>query len=273
MLALSRAVQCRVRPALAELPICPFDRVFVINLDSRPERWSFVANQLRAASIPLDRITRFPAVVGAQLDPHRLHDAGFVSRLGLLRLQERASHRVWGMDLNLGAMGCALSHIQIWARIAAQRFERVLVLEDDSVIPVDFLNQYRDRMGQLTSAASQSLASSWDLVYVGGLDTERVCSKVAVAPGVSLVPRMHRTTNAYVTHYAGVEALLRLCVPLTYQLDTQMTLRCVLHPETAVPFVVAPRCLTMQPPLIVQTTSFPSDIQAPTTPSTAAETA
>lgn len=42
---------------------------------------------------------------------------------------------------------------------------------------------------------------------------------------IARVPQLHRTTNAYLIKTNGAARLLQLCRPLSYQLDTMMTLR------------------------------------------------
>lgn len=247
----------------------PFDRVFVINLPSRPERWESISTQLSSCGIPTDRVTRYNAVVGKNLNPTRMEERGFVSRLGHLRLESKPSEKIWGMDLNLGAMGCALSHVDLWATIAAQRLGCALVLEDDSLIPLNFLELFVERMRHVPPVCSHP-PEPWSLVYVSGLDTAHQCPNLLVAPGVARVPQFHRTTNAYVTHAAGAEELLSSCVPLTYQLDTQMTMNCELFHSTdanlSIQCVSRPRCFTLFPPLIAQATRFGSDIQEHSSP-------
>ena len=235
-----------------------FDAIYVINLESRADRRDFVVEQLLrvrgditcGGKVP---VIHYPAVVGKSLDAARLERAGFITRLGRLRLEAPVEQKVWGMDLNYGAVGCALSHINLWLDISRRMFRRALVLEDDSIIPEHFLEAFGERI--------LHVPADWELVYLSGLDTAKRGHLLQVAEGVRYVPQMHRTTNCYMVSASGCSRLLRECVPLTYQLDTQMTLKCNPHPESREPYVVTPRCYTMHPPLVVQATRFGSDIQ------------
>eukprot|EP00331_Platyophrya_macrostoma_P013763 CAMPEP_0176418392 /NCGR_PEP_ID=MMETSP0127-20121128/7440_1 /TAXON_ID=938130 /ORGANISM="Platyophrya macrostoma, Strain WH" /LENGTH=199 /DNA_ID=CAMNT_0017798701 /DNA_START=345 /DNA_END=941 /DNA_ORIENTATION=+ len=191
-------------------------------------------NQLDGAGVAKHIVERIPAVEGSKLDATALQKAGFLSKLGLLRCQSPDSERIWGMDLNPGALGCALSHVRMWARIAATVSEEkaVLIVEDDSVFPSDFLLRLDARM--------QYVPTSWQLVYVSGLDTARRASMLQVAPGVSRVPQMHRTTNCYLIRPSGARSLLATCVPFTYQLDTQMTMQTAYDQRTGEAYSVTP---------------------------------
>ncbi|KAG5464190.1 hypothetical protein LSCM1_00370 [Leishmania martiniquensis] len=264
------------------------ERIFVINLDRRPDRWAAIKAVCARAGLPADRTERVPAVEGALIDLNAAHRCGLVSALGLLRLKEPPEHRIWGMDLNKAALGCALSHIRLWARIAALgRVSNVsaqalaealpkpcfLVLEDDSILVDDndgdtaseplsppFLDQLQRRMC--------GVPADWELVYVSGLDTARQCPYMQVAEGVAHVPQYHRTTNAYLVTPQGARRLLATCVPLTFQLDTAMTMN-VGYPSdladaaraTTLPRVLDPICYTLQPPLMRQSVLLGTDIQ------------
>ncbi|EPY29799.1 glycosyl transferase-like protein [Angomonas deanei] len=245
-----------------------FEKVFVINLTHRQDRWRFIVDQLRRhAQFPPHLVERVAAVDGRTVSLDQLHRAGLFSPLGWRRLQERQEHLVWGMDLTPGAVGCALSHILIWQRILTLTACRrppgalcaptlpYLVVEDDSLFPADFTARYE--------AVLPHVPAGWELLYLSGLDTAGQCDRLRVAEGVCRVPGFHRTTNAYAVTPAGARELLRCCLPLTYQLDTMMTLS-VAQRELAEPYVVSPNCYTLRPPLVVQTTTLGSDIQSPT---------
>lgn len=79
------------------------DRVFVINMDHRPERFYSIARELTRVGVPLDRIVRFPGCVYTGFDD------SFAN----------------------GTVGCLMSHLGI-CRIAANKgLGNVLVIEDD----------------------------------------------------------------------------------------------------------------------------------------------
>ncbi|RNF07998.1 glycosyl transferase-like protein [Trypanosoma conorhini] len=234
----------------------PFDAVYVINLDRRPDRWEFISRQLQRAGFREGDYERFVAIDGHAVDVQKARECGLVSLLGLLRLRERDGRRIWGMDLNPAAVGCALSHASIWATIAARRYGCALVVEDDSLFPRGFQQEYEERM--------RRVPRDWELLYVSGLDTANQASQLRVAEGVSRVPPLHRTTNCYVVSHQGARQLLQLCLPMTYQLDTMMTMHVTSDVEGGVPYVTSPVCYTLQPPLVVQATRMGSDIQSST---------
>ncbi|GET93434.1 glycosyl transferase-like protein [Leishmania tarentolae] len=266
------------------------ERIFVINLDRRPDRWSAIQAVCSRAGLPEERTERISAVEGSLVNVQAAHRCGFVSALGLRRLKEPPEHHIWGMDLNKAALGCALSHIHLWARIAtlgkvrnlpaeapaaAPPKQCFLVLEDDSTLansgyrasdsplvssPPPFLDQLQCRMN--------NVPPDWELVYVSGLDTARQCPHMQVAEGVARVPQYHRTTNAYLLTPQGARRLLATCIPLTFQLDTAMTMNVGYPPGvvtgvgvSTLPHVLDPICYTLQPPLMQQAAQLGTDIQ------------
>lgn len=351
-----------------------------------------------------------------------LCETGLLSRLGRLRLEAPEGEKIWGMDLTPGAVGCALSHLDVWQRVLRHSAERVfvshssalidevfpphsclhkgeeteedvegltetpqkeeeeengkkgktshpddatrvgrkimssswphppmasaaalpsheepfyLIVEDDALFATTppFLQAYEQRVTLLERQFPELV--SWDVLHVGGLDTGGQCPALALSrqcrtskgftsltspegrfeekkmpccsplpslSGIARVPQLHRTTTAYVVTPVGAERLLRVCFPLTFQLDTEMT-RNVGHPSrqheggyenkcevnkgskregvvdapapaastTAAaaalpPYVLDPPSLTLQPPLVCQCPEWGSDIQWDLTP-------
>ena len=93
-----------------------FERIYCINLDSRPDRWRRVQEQFRKLGIH-DRVERFPAVVNP-----------------------------------IGMEGCRLSHQQIVRRALEKRWEQILVFEDDVVFWSEDLAPLRSAVRYLERA-------------------------------------------------------------------------------------------------------------------------
>lgn len=64
----------------------------------------------------------------------------------------------WNRDLTVGEIGCALSHIKIWQRIANGDEETVLILEED------FVNKSHMSVNDLDIT---DVDNDWDLIYLG----------------------------------------------------------------------------------------------------------
>ena len=237
-----------------------FDRIYVINLARRQDRFVAMTTQLAACGFDVARqVVRYEAVDGSRADAATLVRRGLISPLGMKRLQRPESQRIWGMDLTPGGVGCALSHADIWSRVAALNLNKVLVLEDDCLIQPSFAADFD--AAWLRVETHPIVRDDWGLVYLSGLDTENRGHLLEVQPGLRLVPRMHRTTNAYVLRASGARQLMDACLPLTFQLDTEMTTRISTQLSNGEFAVTGVPCYSLHPPLIVQATRFGSDIQ------------
>jgi glycosyl transferase, family 25 len=92
--------------------------VFVINLDSSPERYRHAEQQLVALGI---HAQRFNAVYGKNLTPDEIDFC----------YDKASNKRHFRRSLSLGELGCYLSHRGIWQLMVEQNIAMVVVLEDD----------------------------------------------------------------------------------------------------------------------------------------------
>ena len=119
-----------------------FDRIHCINLDSRPDRWSYVSGHLARFGLG-GQVERFSAT-DVRDDPE-------------LRAREKLLLDNFSL---LGMCGCMLSHRAIVESAREARLENVLVFEDDiKVIPANI---------DSVDGTLQELAElDWDVFYLG----------------------------------------------------------------------------------------------------------
>lgn len=129
--------------ATARLPsggqIRSFERVFVLNLSRRPDRW----DQFRSA-LPGDWPFRDPERVAAI-------DGSSVQCPDTWRSGD-------------GAWGCYRTHLKILETCLNERIESVLILEDDAICCKDFARQ--------ADLFMEHLPGDWSLLYLGGQHLE-----------------------------------------------------------------------------------------------------
>lgn len=114
------------------------DKVFVINLDKDKERLEKIDASLRKQGIAYERI---PGILGSTVkEDDRL--TGFCN--------------IFCTD---GIKGCALAHHTAWEQMIENGYSRILVFEDDAVIPPDFDTKVRDVMARLPQ--------DYDVVFLG----------------------------------------------------------------------------------------------------------
>ena len=138
---------------------------FCINLERRLDRWQEFTSQPGVEALP--KLKRFLATDGKTLDVRSDSRIPLLTKRNIL-VGQRRSHE----DIDtMGAIGCALSHIGIWEKMVAENMPLCLVMEDDAVVPFDFVRQINYRIEQ--SPVLQDL-TKWELFILchqlGGLE-------------------------------------------------------------------------------------------------------
>lgn len=98
--------------------------VFVISLIRSQDRRAMVAQQMGHLGIGFEFVD---AVDGKELN-----------KLNLGRVDFTLAKEVCGHELSLGEIGCAMSHINLYEHIIANRVERCVILEDDIYLHMHF---------------------------------------------------------------------------------------------------------------------------------------
>ncbi|WP_338699206.1 glycosyltransferase [Bradyrhizobium sp. 26S5] len=115
------------------------DEICVLNLDQSTGRW----DKFRTRNAHLGRFERISAIDGSKLDRSQLERQGLIAP---------------GLDYSAGALGCALSHVQLWQKAASQD-QPMTVFEDDAVSHPAF-DEHR-------SAVLAQLPADWDVILWG----------------------------------------------------------------------------------------------------------
>ena len=150
----------------AEEPLPFVTTVDVINLERRPDRWRTTLERAEEAGFQTRLFRRFRAVDGQRLDPSE-PDIARIFSLETWRYGQAKSNPHQDHGYRTNVLGCALSHISLWRRIAEENedpYSIHLILEDDVVFDPLFLTKWNDLSRDLV----QDL--SWDLVHLGTLD-------------------------------------------------------------------------------------------------------
>lgn len=190
----------------------PWKATYVVNLDSRPDRWS----RLQEEEPDVFRWLapeRISAINGREL---KLTET-------IYKLFERNEFG-WKKSV----MGCALSHLEIWKRIAQQKEDGYyLVLEDDVRFQKNWWVQQQEYVKHIPEQA--------DLVYLGGvLPPNRPALSSALIPSNAYwseikwntlftsypSPVFHFCTYSYAIHRQGAIKLLRYMIESTTRFTT-----------------------------------------------------
>ncbi|XP_033223399.1 glycosyltransferase 25 family member-like [Belonocnema kinseyi] len=127
-------------------------KVYVINLLRRPERRRRVKNCFDELGIAVQVID---AVDGRILNYTILKSKGITVMPGYIDIYEKR-------PMTLGEIGCFLSHYNIWNKVVKNKYERVMIFEDD----VRFLPYFRQNLTVVLDEL-QRLNLEWDLLFIG----------------------------------------------------------------------------------------------------------
>lgn len=182
---------------------------YIINLRNKPDRYQKSLENLRPLSI---RPERFEAVNASELPSEYLQkitypSVGYHIRTGRLLDNHFCSY---------GAVGCFLSHVQLWKQLVDSPDEMYLILEDDIEIRTtdEEINRYLSSIKGLM----------WDVAYLGYIKPKFIHTiDVQVKQNVYRIADMTLTTHAYLIHKRGAEKLLAYAFPIVDQLDSYMS--------------------------------------------------
>jgi GR25 family glycosyltransferase involved in LPS biosynthesis len=122
--------------------IITINKIYYINLESSLERKKNILLQAKKEKLILER---FPAINGKILDINKLYKNKLFTKFIF------TSKR--------GMIGCTLSHINLWKKIAKSYDENILILEDDVIFVKNFKNKFISYMKQVPE--------NWDIIYLG----------------------------------------------------------------------------------------------------------
>lgn len=205
------------------------NRIYVINLDRKYDRWMWMRRELTrlktAAGEPLTSITRrFSAIDARYLTENTAHgevdnqyslaEQLFVQPADSLTTRTDLDDRV--ITMTRQEIAIALSHIEIWRRIAADEARHALVLEDDTYFTQGFARRFDALWQQLVRSAGED--HDFDVLYLsyklaGSSRVPPTRRQLVFAPTTGLWQ-----LSGYVLSRVGAQRLLEL-LPVRRPID------------------------------------------------------
>jgi glycosyl transferase family 25 len=169
-------------------------RSVIINLDYKPEQFKNTIQEYEASDLSQVPIERFSAIVGSKLDITEYLDQA--TQRELLEVEE-TGYRTKHHQLTRGAIGCYLSHMEIYKSVRPG--EIVLVLEDDIKIKPDALKSIVWPIGY------------WDILLLG---------HSAMRKNFDGSVKSFWGMFGYLITYEGAQKILKKGHPIDCQIDT-----------------------------------------------------
>ena len=182
------------------MPARPLPPIFVISLARAAERRADIRSRLDSAGVSYEIVD---AVDGAALDLTQFAD----------RLRPDKYRIKFGRKFARGEIGCYLSHYNLWERIAAEKIESALILEDDAVWDADFFE---------VVARLPEVRWQWELVLLSAGDSrpiDRVLCDISGGRRLARHKRRAWTTAAYLVRRPAAEKLLDYCREIRAGID------------------------------------------------------
>ena len=191
-------------------------KVYVLNLDRRPDRWETASKTLKRAGFT--NVERVPAIDGKLIDSQQLKklvSPSVYSTLGKVR----KNHEDLG---SVGAVGCYLSHYKVWNQIIESN-EPAIVVEDD-VLCHPLLNEF-----ELSKDASP--LKNFDFVLLASELRERNLLPRPNTQGVYPYHGMFFQTHFYYLTPQGAQFFASKALPIAHQVDSYMAFQIKQFPE------------------------------------------
>jgi GR25 family glycosyltransferase involved in LPS biosynthesis len=186
-------------------------KCFLINLDKDIERYNNSMNQLKDFNIE-----RISAIYGKDLNEEYIKK--ILSKRAYDNLgRERRDH--FGIYTK-GAIGCYLSHVQVWLEIVRRNLKYAIVFEDDIAKSKNYnLNAMNDQIRKsLQYCKNNNKKLSCIFFEVDERDSEKIDDNMYKL-------KEFFGTRCYLITNHGARQLLKDCFPLEVQVDNYMCIK------------------------------------------------
>lgn len=189
-----------------------FDHIIYINLDRRPDRDANVRKIIKENNLQ-SITTRLSAVDGSKLDLTKL--SGIITDKGVV--DAKTKNLKTGIPLTIGAIGCAMSHMECWKMIIRQKTPRALILEDD----IEVAPGFRHRLNTYSS----QIPDNFDVLFLGYHPASlKYINSIPINSVEPIVVTSNKVYGlfGYIVSYEGAHKLMKM-FPITQQIDTEMS--------------------------------------------------
>lgn len=178
------------------------DKIFIINLEHRTDRWQSCLRQLQRFNIT--NYERFSAIKPNLSD--------FSEQWYVKNVNARKDD-----NYLIGSLGCKLSHLAILLKAQRLGYRSILILEDDFVLSDAFNSVYTRTMESI-----HTKQLPWQMLYLGFSAFQKDAFIDTVIPNVTLVKNV-KTTHAYIVKQELYSTLIKAIETCGCEIDVCYT--------------------------------------------------
>ncbi len=197
------------------------DKIYVINLDREPDRWSKMKKELKyildSSGTEILKLTeRYSAIDANQFtqEQNKVHEIDTFYTLGdqlFVEPQPLALPTILELDTTIkmsrAEVAVAKSHINVWKMVATGNNENVLILEDDAWFHSSFAKHLDQAWKEIVA---NNVNGGFDILYVSYLEVNQGAPKSFLSNSLFRPVRGLWHMSGYVLSRKGAEKLLRL---------------------------------------------------------------
>jgi GR25 family glycosyltransferase involved in LPS biosynthesis len=184
------------------------DKIFLINLPSRPDRLENATANLKKLGGMYEQFEYFEAVNGKALSEDELME--LVTITGYKTIKEG---RVLDYQLpSRGAVGCALSHYRIWQKMIDNNYQNIIVFEDD-------LNLNKDVDKKLVDEFIDNIPADYGIAFMDYMNVDKDGFEEVNKYWKETVATAVYKTTAYVINIEAAKKFLTRAYPIDMQVD------------------------------------------------------
>ncbi len=176
------------------------NKQFLINLDHRSDRLAITTKLLSDRGY--NNVIRQPAVNGHNMSDTFIKTIVVESELEPIFSNKRTQHH----QLSKGAIGCSLSHINIYKQLHSESSIRYYIIFEDDTLPTKSLTEVSD--------ALNNTPDDWDILLLGG-----IYHRNNVVNNVVCKVHQFMCLHAYIINKKCVDYLLKNAITMSKQID------------------------------------------------------
>jgi GR25 family glycosyltransferase involved in LPS biosynthesis len=176
---------------------------YVINMKERADRWKRFVSQPVVAH--MKRLKRSIAINGKKMNYKSDRRISLRTRLNIKRCYRRSHYEI----ATLGAVGCSLSHIDVWKKFLRSGAKLCYVIEDDAILTESALDTINKLM--------PSLPNKWGVWLLGSYHPNKVYQPIEKKPWNRIYG--FTASHSYIITREAAKVFLKEALPIEMHID------------------------------------------------------